>query len=114
MRKQMMENAASEVATQVREVEDSIEVALGELAELHSRLVHARGVTGCNYVTIQAAFEKLATTTSSLIEARGGIGLCHLALAEAKQTIPGLRTVGFGDEGPCPKTAGSADLRIVA
>ncbi len=37
MRKQMMENAAFEVATQVRAVEESIEAALTELAELQSR-----------------------------------------------------------------------------
>ena len=36
MRKQMIENAAFEVATQVRAVEESIEAALAELAELQS------------------------------------------------------------------------------
>ena len=36
MRKQMIENAAYEVATQVRAVEDSIEAALAEIAELQS------------------------------------------------------------------------------
>ena len=34
MRKQMIEIAAYEVATQVRAVEDSIETALAEIAEL--------------------------------------------------------------------------------
>jgi len=34
MRKQMIEDAAFEVATQVRAVEDSIDVTLVELAEL--------------------------------------------------------------------------------
>ncbi len=37
MRKQMIENAAYEVATQVRAVEESIEAALAELAELQTR-----------------------------------------------------------------------------
>ena len=37
MRKQMIENAAYEVATQVRAVEDSIDAALAELAELQAR-----------------------------------------------------------------------------
>ena len=36
MRKQMIENAAYEVATQVRAVEDSIDAALGEIAELQA------------------------------------------------------------------------------
>ena len=37
MRKQMIENAAYEVATQVRAVEDAIDAALAEIAELQSR-----------------------------------------------------------------------------
>lgn len=113
MRKQMIENAAYEVATQVRAVEDSIEAALGELAELQARMVRARGVTRANIVTSHAAFEQLAATTSSLITARGGIANCHVALAETKQTIPGLRAVAIGDE-DCPPASGQVDLRIVA
>jgi hypothetical protein len=113
MRKQNMENAAFEVATQVRAVEDSIESALAELAELQARMVNARGVTNANFVASHAAFEQLAATTSGLVAARGGIANCHAALAETQKTIPGLRTVGFGDQGSCPPAA-SADLRIVA
>ena len=56
---------------------------------------------------------EIATTTGSLIAARGGIGQCHAALAETKQTIPGLRAVAIGDE-ECPPKTGFADLRIVA
>jgi uncharacterized protein YukE len=114
MRKQMFENAAYEVATQVRAVEDSIEAALAELAELQARMVRARGVTGAGFVASHAAFEQLAATTSGLIAARGGIANCHAALVETRKTIPGLRTVAFGDEGPCPDASGVADLRIVA
>ena len=113
MRKQLIESAAFDVATQVRTVEESIEAALGELAELQSRMVQARGITNANFVTSHAAFEQLAATTSGLISARGGIGNCHAALVEAQRMIPGLRTVSFGDQGDCPKTA-HADLRIVA
>jgi hypothetical protein len=114
MRKQMMEDAVYEVATQVRAVEDSIESALAEVAELQARMVRARGVTRAGIVTSHAAFEQLAATTSSLIAARGGIGNCHVALAETKQTIPGARTVMIGDDGDCPPTTARADLRIVA
>ena len=46
-----IENAAYEVATQVRAVEESIETALTEMAELQRRMVHARGVTGAGFVT---------------------------------------------------------------
>ena len=113
MRKQMMENAAHEVATQVRAVEDSIEAALAELAELQARMVHARSVTGAGFVASHAAFEQLAAATTGLIAARGGIGNCHAALVETRRTIPGLRTVSFGDGDECPKTA-VADLRVVA
>ena len=113
MRKHNIESAAFDVATQVRTVEESIEAALGELAELQSRMVQARGITNANFVTSHAAFEQLAATTTGLISARGGIGNCHAALVEAQRFIPGLRTVSFGDMGDCPKTA-HADLRIVA
>jgi uncharacterized protein YukE len=112
MRKQMIETAAYEVATQVRAVEESIESALAELAELQARMVHARGVTGAGFVASHGAFEQLAATTNGLIAARGGIAHCHEALAETRKSIPGLRTVGFGDEGDCPPAA-SVDLRVV-
>jgi len=114
MRKQMIENAVYDVATQVRAVEDSIESALAELAELQARMVRARGITRAGIVTSHAAFEQLAVATSSLIAARGGIAHCHVALAETKQTIPGARTVMIGDDGECPPASGRADLRVVA
>jgi dGTP triphosphohydrolase len=113
MRKQMMENAAYEVATQVRTVEDSIEAALIELAELQTRMVHARSATNAGFVTSHEAFEQLAATTNGLIAARGGIAHCHAALAETKKSIPGLRTVAIGDD-ECPPKTGHADLRVVA
>jgi len=113
MRREMIEKSAYELATQVREVEDVIDAALAELAELQSRLVRTVGVTGIAHVRAQNAFDQLAATTSNLIAARGTIGNCHVAMAEAKQFVPGLRTVGFGDADECPKFA-SNDLRIVA
>ena len=113
MRKQMMENAAYEVANQVRAVEDSIEAALIELAELQTRMVHARSATGAGFVASHAAFEQLAATTTGLVAARGGIANCHAALAETRKTIPGLRTVSIGDN-ECPPAAVAGDLRIVA
>lgn len=111
MRKQMIENAVYEVATQVRAVEDSIEAAIAELAELQARMVHARGVTRAGFVASHTAFEQLAATTTGLIAARGGIAHCHAALAETRQTLPGARTVAIGDE-QCPPA--SAALRVVA
>lgn len=114
MRKQMIEDAAHDVATQVRVVEDSIEAALAEIAELQARMVRARGVTRAGMLSSHSAFEQLAATTSSLIAARGGIAHCHVALAESRRTIPGLRTVAFGDGDDCPPSSAFADLRVVA
>ena len=114
MRKQMIENAAYEVATQVRAVEESIESALIEIAELQTRMVRARAATNAGFVTSHPAFEQLAATTGGLIAARGGIANCHAALAETKKSIPGLRTVGFGDVDDCPPPAAQTELRIVA
>ena len=112
MRKQNSENAAYEVATQVRAVEESIDAALTQLAELQARMVHARSVTGAGFAATHPAFEQLGTATSSLIAARGGMANCHVALAESRKTIPGLRTVAIGDDGDCPPAP--SGLRIVA
>jgi len=115
MRKQMIENAAHEVATQIRSVEESIEAALVELAELQTKMVHARSVTNAGFAKSHAAFEQLAATTRDLIAARGSIGNCHSALVETRKTIPGLRTVGWGDSEDCPDAVTpTGTLRIVA
>ena len=114
MRRENVHNAAFEVATQVRALEDSIDAALVELAELQTRMIHARGVTGAGFANSHAAFEPLAAIATGLIAARGGTAHCHEALAETRKTIPGLRTVSWGDTYECPDTKGSADLRVVA
>ena len=114
MRKQMIETAAFEVATQVRTVEDSIETALGEIAELQSRMINVRAVAGIGVATGQPAFEQLATAVQALIAARGGIANCHGALADAKQFVPGLRAVSFGEGDECPPAQGALGLRVVA
>ncbi len=113
MRKHQIESAAFEVATQVREVEDSIDAALAEIAELQARMMHANSVAHTGYGTIHPALEQLAAALAGLVESRGALVACHAALADAKGKVPGLRTVSFGDEGECPKTA-AADLRVVA
>ena len=53
-------------------------------------------------------------TTNSLVAARASIGSCHVALAEAKEFVPGLRTVAWGDGDSCPPPSGQVDLRVVA
>jgi uncharacterized protein YukE len=116
MRKQLIENAAFEVATQVRAVEESIEAALAEIAELQAKMVRARSVTGVGFTASHSAFEQLAAATTGLIAARGGIGNCHTALAETKKVVPGLRAVGWGDGHECPPPGSEAlpGLRVVS
>lgn len=114
MRKQLIETAAYEVATQVRAVEDAIEAALAELAELQGRMVRARATMGVSTATGHEAFEQLAVTMNSLVKARGGMASCHVTLKETTQLVPGLRTVGFGDAQECPPQQARADLRVVA
>jgi len=114
MRKQMIETAAFEVATQVRAVEDAIESALEELAELQGRMVRARATFGIATATGHEAFEQLAIAMQSLVKARGGMANCHMSMKETTQFVPGLRTVGFGDMQECPPAQARADLRIVA
>jgi len=113
MRKQIIENAAFEVAEQVRTVEGAIDDALGELAALQGRMLRANGVARIGVRTGQEAFAHLAATVSSLVHARSDIGNCHAALVDATSFVPGLRAVGFGDLTDCPKGA-QTDLRIVA
>lgn len=115
MRKQIVESAAFEVATQVRAVEDLIENALEEIAELQGRMIRARAAAGVATATGHDAFKHLAGALNGLISARGGMADCHGALVEAKQFVPGLRTVSFGDASECPPPPkGVVDLRIVA
>ena len=114
MRKQLIETAAFDVATQVRAVEDAIEEALAEIAELQGRMIRARATCGIATATGHTAFEQLVETTRRLVQARGEMANCHMVLKETTQLVPGLRTVGFGDAQECPPQQGHADLRVVA
>lgn len=114
MRKQIIEHAAHEVANQIRTVEDCIEDALIEIADLQTKMLRARSAAGIATATGHAAFEQLATTVQALVAARGGMANCHGELVDAKQFVPGLRAVSFGDGDECPPKVAHADLRIVA
>jgi hypothetical protein len=114
MRKQIIQDAAYEVATQVRAVEDSIDTALAEIAELQARILRANSLAGVGFATVHPTLEQLATAVSGLVSTRGAIVGCHAALADAKGKVPGLRTVAIGDEGDCPPSTARTDLRIVA
>ena len=114
MRKQMLENAAFEVATQVRTVEDSIDCTLTEIAELQARLMRANSIAHVGAAPVHAALQELAAALGSLVAARGSIVGCHQQLVSAKGQVPGLRTVAIGDGDECPPASGPVDLRVVA
>ena len=116
MRKHQIQDAAFEVATQVRAVEDSIDAALAEMAELQARIIRANGVAQVSYGTIHPALEELAAAVNGIVAARGSVVGCHVALAEAQGKVPGLRTVSFGEGNPCPDSSKTAfhNLRVVA
>jgi hypothetical protein len=113
MRKQMIEDAAFEVATQVRTVEDSIDATLAEIAELQSRMLHINAIANVGPRAIHAALEQLGGALTGLIIARGSIVACHSELADAKTKVPGLRAVATGDT-ECPPKIARVDLRVVA
>jgi hypothetical protein len=113
MRKHIIEQSALEVATQVRAVEESIDNALADIAELLGRMIRARLATGVGVATGHEAFEHLSATLHSLVTARGGMAGCHAALRDAQTQVPGLRTVSFGDGSECPEKK-VAQLRAVA
>ena len=102
MRKQAVHAAAFDVATQVRKVEDQIESALAELAELQGRMVHARAVARVATATGHEAFEQVAAVMQGLVTARGGMANAHMILKDTQACVPGLRETGFGDGGECP------------
>lgn len=114
MRKQVIQDAAFDVATQVRAVEDTIDSALTEIAELQARIITANSVAHVGYGVIHPSLEKLASAVTRLVESRGAIVACHEALSEARGKVPGLRTVMWGDGQECPPASATADLRIVA
>lgn len=112
MRKFQIQQSAHEVATQVRAVEDSIEAALIELAELQGRMIRARAVAGVGIATGQDALAQVASALQGLVAARGDMANAHASLVAAKNQVPGLRTVAFGDGDECPEK--TAHLRSVA
>jgi hypothetical protein len=115
MRKQVIENAAYEVATQVRAVEETIDSALSEIAELQARIMRANAVAGVGYGAVHPTLQQLASAVTGLVETRGAIVECHKSLADAKGKVPGLRTVSWGDgDDQCPPKTAQAELRIVA
>lgn len=114
MRKQMIENAAFEVATQIRTVEDGIDAVIAEAAELQARIMRAHSVASAGVGAVNPPLEQLAAAISGLVQTRGSIVACHAALVDAKGKVPGLRTVSWGDGDECPPKTATANLRIVA
>lgn len=114
MRKQAIWNAVHEVGIHTRAVEDLIESALVELAELQSKLVQVSNVAGVTYSTLQESFEGVSATINDLVRVRGTMAQCHEVFVETKDKIPGVRTTSWGDGNPCCASVAQSDLRIVA
>jgi len=120
MRKEAIWNAVHEVGTHTRAVEDLIESALVELAELQSKLVQVSNVAGVPYATLQESFEGVSSTINELVKVRGTMAQCHEVFVETKEkipgvrTIPGTRTTSWGDPDPCCGKVAQTDLRVVA
>lgn len=114
MRKQIIESAAFEVATQIRTVEDTIDSALAEIAELQARVMRVNAVARTSVGTVHGALEQLAAAVKGLVDTRGSIVACHAELVDAKGKVPGLRTVMWGDGEECPPDEGITTLRVVA
>lgn len=114
MRKQLIENAAYEVATQIRTVEENIDSALAEIAELQARVMRINAIARVGVGTVHGSLQHLAAAVTGLVETRGSIVACHAALVDAKGKVPGLRTVAWGDGEECPPEEGATHLRVVA
>jgi hypothetical protein len=116
MRRQEIWNAVHEVGIHTRAVEDLIESALVELAELQAKLVQVSNVAGVSYSTLQESFEGVSATINDLVKVRSSMGRCHEVMVETKEKIPGLRTTkAWGNPDPCCGNGiQPADLRVVA
>ena len=75
----MIENAAYEVATQIRTVEDGIDGVIAEAAELQARVMRVNSIAHAGVGTIHQSRATLAATLNNLVEARGSIVACHAA-----------------------------------
>ena len=113
MRKQMIENAAFEVATQIRTVEDGIDTLISEAAELQARIMRVNSVAHAGIGTINPSLEQLGAAINGMIQTRGAIVACHSALVDAKGKVPGLRVTSWGNGDDCPEVT-TGQLRIVA
>ena len=85
MRKHLVQNAAYEVATQVRAVEDSIDAALAEIAELRRSLSNlAADANATSDAQIRQLCDQMATRSSRTCLDPGTLG-------EVASSIPGVR-----------------------
>ena len=114
MRKQQIEHAAYEVATQIRAVEDVIDNALGEIAELQRAWCGSAPPPASASPSVMALRAAGRGPAGPGRAARGGMANCHAELVEAKAFVPGLRTVSFGEGSECPPQEGAGRLRVVA
>ena len=115
MRKQAVQSAARQVATQLRSLEESIDATLEELAQLQSSMLHARATAGVGPHIGQEALAEVAQALGSIVTGRGQIAQAHAYLKGTSQMVAGVRELNYGDVSQTPPAAsGMADLKIVA
>jgi hypothetical protein len=119
MRKKAMprlrQAVAQQVADQLFAVENAIDAALTQAAELTAVLPKARAEARLSAIVGQAALDQTAAALAALVEARRCIVDAHEQLDTVRGQI-GLREVDFGDLAPKPSlaTGDARHLRSVA
>jgi hypothetical protein len=106
---------AQQVADRLFALENSIDAALAQAAELTAALPKARSEARLSAMVGQAALDRTAASLAALVEARRCIVDAHAQLDAVRGEI-GLREVNVGDAGPKPSilTGDASRLRSVA
>jgi hypothetical protein len=106
---------AQQVADRLFAVENAIDTALAQAAELTAALPKARADARLSAIVGQAALDRTAASLAALVEARRCIVDAHEQLDIVRDQV-GLREVNIGDVGPKPTgaTGDARHLRSVA
>ncbi|MEN3972112.1 hypothetical protein WJS89_05470 [Sphingomicrobium sp. XHP0235] len=114
MRKQAVQSAARDVATQLRSLEESIDHTLEQLAYLQTSMLNARSTARVGPHIGQEALAEVAQALGSIVAGRGQIASAHALLKGTSQQVPGLREMNYGDVAETPPPSGMDTLRVVA
>ena len=113
MRKQILESAALEVATQVRAVEDVIESALEEMAWLQMRMIRARAAAGVSTGTGHDALEHLAGALRAWFRRAAGLPNATPRWSTCSSSSPACAPSASATRPNARPKPARADLRVV-